>query len=223
MKFHFPNPLRRNVALSLVTAPSCLKPRCFSAVPRLSGDEPSLRNAEAVNSTAKDIRPLLAPCPLSGISFPEDLDANVLSVLECRGFTDPEKEILQLEFPEKYFGEVFGESFNQIKTAYGNKLENAVGDLFIIDSIFKIIPACCFRDGDWQLQIDREFLFFFALLRQCANDATHCQLFHEDFISHGRSVAFHGSHCNISANRGSIHAGCEVGEKTSLDGVGAYP
>ena len=38
MKFRFSNPFQRNATLSLVTAPSCLKPRCFSSVSRISGD-----------------------------------------------------------------------------------------------------------------------------------------------------------------------------------------
>ena len=41
MKFRFSNPLQRNAALSLVTTPSCLKPRCVSAASRISKEEPS--------------------------------------------------------------------------------------------------------------------------------------------------------------------------------------
>ena len=41
MRFCFANPFQRNATLSLVTTPSCLKPRCFSAASRISQEEPS--------------------------------------------------------------------------------------------------------------------------------------------------------------------------------------
>lgn len=107
----------------------------------------------------------------------ENLDTDVLGTADRAWFRDAHFYVGELEFPQQQLCQVFGKRFDQKIPAFGNKINAALGNAFVIQGGINAVRAGGLACIHRHFQIEQQLLLNFSFPIEYADDAGHFQGF----------------------------------------------